>query len=348
MAGGLGSRFWPMSQADNPKQFIDIIGTGQSLLQSTFARMEQVCPRENIIIVTSAAHAAMVREQIPDLLPYQVLSEPLRRNTAPCVAYAAAVISNICPDATVVVTPSDHAIFGSHRFVEDINEAIDVADTHGWVITIGVQPTNPNNKYGYIQYSEKSSLPNFLSLHPVVTFTEKPPIEVARQFIASGEFFWNSGILVWPLQKLMESYHCHLPALAASFFRLNENSSHEDVEAAYSTAESISIDIGIMEKLDDVHVLEASFGWSDIETWESLYNIYPHDPSGNAVVSGNIFLYDTKDCVVHVPHHQTVVVKGLEGYIVASGGDTMLICPRADEEQLFRFTNDVELGLKNK
>ena len=343
MAGGLGSRFWPMSQADNPKQFIDILGTGQSMLQTTFARMEMLCRRENIIIVTSAAHANIVHEQIPGLLPYQVLSEPVRRNTAPCIAYAAAVIGSLCPDATVVVTPSDHAVFGSQRFADNLADAIEVVQTNDWVVTVGVQPTNPNSKYGYIQYSDNYSLPNHNRLHPVVTFTEKPPVEVAQQFIASGEFFWNSGLLVWSLPVLKAAYERLLPAVAASFFSLSAISSDQVVAEAYATAESISVDIGIMEKLDNVHVLEASFGWSNIETWESLYITYPHDTDGNAPVSGNIFLYDVKNTVVHVPNNQNVVVKGLNDYIVAAGGDTILICPRADEEQLFRFSNDVEL-----
>ncbi len=349
MAGGIGSRFWPMSQADNPKQFLDIMGTGQSMLQGTFARMELICPRNNIIIVTAAGQAPKVREQVSGLAAYQVLSEPVRRNTAPCVAYAAAVIASLDPQATVIVTPSDHAVFGTSRFVADMAEAVEVATQQGWTVTIGSEPTNPNSKYGYIQYAEGASLvEGHRRLHPVVTFTEKPPTEVAQQFIASGEFFWNTGIQVWPLGQLMEAYRQHLPAVAQLLFGLDSRSSAEQVKAAYSTVESISIDNGIMEHMSNVHVLEASFGWSDIETWDSLYNTYPHDPDGNAVVSGNAYLYDVKDSVVHIPHNKTVVIKGLEGYIVVSKDDTLLICPRADEEQLFRFSNDVELGLRGQ
>ena len=220
MAGGLGSRFWPISSTDNPKQFIDVVGAGRSMLQMTFARYEKLCPRQNIVIVTGEAYADRVREQLPGLLPYQVLAEPLRRNTAPCIAYAAAVISQVDPDATLIVSPSDHAIFREEKFVSDLRQAVQTVAVHDWIITLGAQPVRPDTSYGFIQFNEKPSLPRAQNLHKVVTFTEKPPNEMARQFIASGEFFWNAGIFVWTLPVLREAYRQYLPQIADSFFNL--------------------------------------------------------------------------------------------------------------------------------
>ncbi|KWW30210.1 MAG: mannose-1-phosphate guanylyltransferase [bacterium P3] len=340
MAGGFGRRFWPMSQADNPKQFNDIMGTGQSMLQATFARFERICPRQNIIIVTGELYVARVREQIPDLKPYQVLGEPSRRNTAPCIAYAAAVIHSLNPDAVIVVSPSDHAIFDDEAFVSDINNSIQVARHHDWIVTVGVRPTAPNTSYGYIQFAEGSTMP---SLHKAVTFTEKPPVDVAQQFIASGEFLWNTGIFIWRLPVLVDAYRRYLPLVADSFFPLSLRTTRRQLNNVYSVAETISVDFGIMEKADNVYVIRASFGWSDVETWESLYSTVPHDDRANAIVSGNVFSYDVSGCVVHVPSDKTVVLQGLDGYIIAGNNDTILVCRRDQEERLFNFSSDVEL-----
>lgn len=345
MAGGLGSRFWPISRTDNPKQFIDVMGVGQSMLQLTFSRFEKICPRQNIVVVTGDQYVDSVREQIPSLLPYQVLAEPLRRNTAPCVAYAAAVISQIDPEATLIVSPSDHAIFHEEKFIADINQAVQTVALREWIITLGAQPTQPDTSYGYIQFDEKPSLPRAKNLHKVITFTEKPPIEMARQFIASGEFFWNAGIFVWSLPVLRKAYQTHLPAIADSFLSLGLGATWEELEHVYSQCESISVDNGIMEKADNVHVLAASFGWSDVETWDSLYDVSHHDKDGNAIVSGNVFTYDTYNTLVAMPSDcdKTVVLEGLDGYIVAANKDTLMVCRRKNEELVFRFASDVEL-----
>lgn len=345
MAGGLGSRFWPISRTDNPKQFIDITGVGQSMLQLTFGRFEKICPRQNIVIVTGDQYVDRVREQIPGLLPYQVLAEPLRRNTAPCVAYAAAVISQIDPMATLIVSPSDHAIFHEDKFIADIQQAVQTVALREWIITLGAQPVRPDTSYGYIQFTEKPSLPRALNLHKVVTFTEKPPVEMARQFIASGEFFWNAGIFVWQLSVLRKAYEEYLPAIAESFFALGLGTPWEELERVYSQSEAISIDNGIMEKAGNVHVLSASFGWSDVETWDSLYNVARRDANGNAVFSRNVFTYNTKNTLVITPQdvNKTIVIEGLDGYIVAANDDTIMVCNRKNEEMVFRFSSDVEL-----
>lgn len=343
MAGGLGSRFWPVSRTDNPKQFIDVTGVGRSMLQLTFERFSHICPKQNIVIVTGKQYADRVREQLPDLLPYQVLAEPLRRNTAPCIAYAAAVIGQIDPEATLIVSPADHAIFHREKFKADMVQAVQTVAEHDWIITLGAQPTRPDTSYGYIQFDDKPSLPGADNLHKVVTFTEKPPVEMARQFINSGEFFWNAGILVCQLPVLRDAFHKHLPLLADAFFNLGITTPWEELERVYSQCEAVSVDNGIMEKADNVHVLAASFGWSDVETWDSLYDVYRHDQNGNAVVCGNVFSYDSHDNLVLVQDGKNVILEGLDGYIVAAGPDTLMICRRRNEDMVFRFSSDVEL-----
>ena len=341
MAGGLGSRFWPVSGVDCPKQFVDTMGTGRSMLQLTFDRFEKLCPRDHIIIVTGEQYADRVREQVPNLMPWQVLGEPLRRNTAPCIAYAAAVVAQHDPDATIIVSPADHAVFGLDRFVNNLNEAINAVQEHDWIITLGAQPVKPDTSYGYIQYS-RGTKENERTFE-VVTFTEKPPVEMARQMIASGEFFWNTGLLVWRLPVLQQAYHQFLPAIADSFFNLTLTTQHSTLEQVYSQCEAISVDHGIMEKAANVHVMAASFGWSDVETWDSLYSIFRHDRNGNAVVNGVVVTYDTRNCVVAVPGDKTVVLDGLDGYIIAADEDTLLICRRKNEDKIFKFANDVEM-----
>lgn len=343
MAGGFGRRFWPMSQTDNPKQFIDILGNGQSMLQATFARFEKICPRRNIIIVTGEIYVKRVHEQIPGLLPYQVLSEPSRRNTAPCIAYAASIIREMNPNAVVIVSPSDHAIFGEEQFSKDMMMAIQAAHDNNWIITVGVRPTSPNTSYGYIQYREEPTSAFTPTYHKAITFTEKPPIDVASQFIASGEFLWNAGIFIWRLPVLIEAYQRHLPLVADDFFKLTLRTPRTELNNIYSVTESISVDFGIMEKADNVYVIKASFGWSDVETWESLYSTARHDEHHNAIVSGHVFAYDVNNCLIHIPSDRTIVLQGLDNYIVAGDETTLLVCRRDQEDRLFGFASDVEL-----
>lgn len=344
MAGGYGNRLWPVSAQGNPKQFQDMLCRGESMLQGTFRRMAEVCPRENIIIVTGESMAPRVAEQISGLKPYQVLVEPIRRNTAPCIAYAASVIEGMCPDANIIVTPSDHAIFGEHRFAQDLCQALDIAGREECIVTVGVRPSNPNTKYGYIQFSEDSVFDDTPRMHRVVTFTEKPPLEMARQFIETGEFFWNAGLFVWSLPVLRQAYQQYLPDIAKDFSGISADTPAEQISRIYSQTDSISVDFGIMEKASNVYVLEASFGWSDVESWESLYNTYRHDECGNAVVSGNVFAYDTRNTVVHLVGDKTVVVQGLDGYVVAGDEHTLLICRRDQtDDRLAKFISDVEM-----
>lgn len=347
MAGGFGSRFWPICSSTKAKQFIDLMGTGVSMIQRTFERFTEVCLRENIIIVTTREYEDEVRQQIPDLQDYQVLCEPFRRNTAPCIAYAAAVIADINPNANIVVTPSDHAIFGNDNFSRNINDAIVVVDSHDWIVTLGAQPVNPNIKYGYIQFREANLSNTSSRIHKAVTFVEKPPFDMACQFISTGEFLWNAGIFVWRLPVLMDAYRHYLPSLAADFFQLGADTPADKLAEIYTRAEAISVDYGIIEKAENVYVMEADFGWSDVETWDSLFLAMPKDDSGNVLASGNVLTYDTHNCVVHLDPTRYAVIQGLDDYIVAAGPDTLLICPRSQEEQLMKFSSDVEL-LKSK
>lgn len=348
MAGGFGSRFWPICSVTKAKQFVDLMGTGQSMLQETFHRFEQLCPRENIIIVTTKVHESQVRRQIPDLGSYQVLCEPFRRNTAPCVAYAASVIEEINPNANIVVTPSDHAIFGTNDFLRNMSDAISVVDQHDWIVTLGARPINPNIKYGYIQFREAGLQHTSSRIHKVITFVEKPPYDMACQFINSGEFLWNAGIFVWRLPVLKEAFRKYLPQVADKFFGLGSDTTPRQLKEIYTQAPTISVDYGIIEKADNVYVMEAEFGWSDVETWDSLYMANPKDGNGNAISSGRVVTYDSHNCVVHLNPEKYAVIQGLEGYIIAASNDTLLICRRDQEEQLVKYASDIDLmkGMK--
>ena len=347
MAGGLGSRFWPMCDHDHAKQFLDLMDTGETMLQSTFRHYSRVCAKENIIIVTADSLADIVRDQLSGLRDYQVLSEPQRRNTAPCIAYAASVIAELNPHANVVVTPSDHAIFGEEAFASCIAQAMDVADSHDWIITIGAQPVNPNTKYGYLQFAQEGATQHTPHMHKVVTFTEKPPADMAARFIASGEFLWNTGIFIWSLPTLREAYRRYLPDMAQAFDALRHDSPRREVERVYAATDPISVDYGIMEKAQNVFVQKANFGWSDVETWDSLYNVLPKQAGGNAEAGGNAIFYDTAGTLVRLPQGLTAVVCGLHDYIVAQANGVLLVCPRKDEDKLIKFASDVALRAKS-
>lgn len=347
MAGGFGSRFWPLCSINKPKQFIDLMGTGQSMLQATFDRFADICPVENIFVVATKNLEAQIRKQLPLLTDGQILSEPFRRNTAPCIAYAASVINEINPNANIIVTPSDHAIFGKEDFNRNIVDALNMANSHDWIVTLGAKPVNPNAKYGYIQFHEATMQHTSSRIHKVITFVEKPPFDMACQFISSGEFLWNTGIFVWRLPVLMNAYRKYLPLIAESFFSLGAETPSKHLKDVYTQAQTISVDYGIIEKADNVYVLEADFGWSDVETWESLFMAKPHDDEGNAITSGNIVTYDTHGCIIHLHPEKYAVVQGLEDYIITAGIDTLLICRRDQEEQLMKYYSDIEL-MKSK
>lgn len=347
MAGGIGARFWPMSRTARPKQFIDILGTGTTLLQQTFQRFLAICPRENIYIVTNEIYKDQVIAQIPGIGEHQVLSEPARRNTAPCVAYAAFKIFDLNPDANLVVAPSDHVILRENIFTEKIKSALKAAEENEWLITLGIKPSRPDTGYGYIQFNSDSGDRRYEGLRKVKTFTEKPTLELAQTFLHSGDFLWNAGIFIWSLKSILKAFRTHLPEVD-ELFRPGKGIYHTPGEAAfirdaYTVCRSISIDYGIMEKAENVFVIESDFGWSDLGTWGSLHDIRQKDDNRNAITGKNVMTYDSRNCIVNMPDDKLVVLQGLDDYIVVEDEGILLVCRKGDEQQIRQIVADVKI-----
>jgi mannose-1-phosphate guanylyltransferase len=347
MAGGVGERFFPMSRRSRPKQFIDILGTGKTLIRQTYERFLEVCPPENIYVVTNKNYKEMVLDQVPGMQEDKVICEPTRKNTAPCIAYAAYKIHALNPDARMVVAPSDHIILKEEAFTRVIRSALKAAANHDWLFTLGITPSRPDTGYGYIQFLEDSGFPEDPSLKKVKTFTEKPNQELALSFIESGDFLWNSGIFVWSCQAIIDAFETYQPEISFVFREaLGKYNTEEEVpymNTAFATCKSISIDYAIMEKAGNVHVFIADFGWSDLGTWGSLYDVRPRDGNDNAVMGRNVMLYDTSGCIINIPEEKLVVIQGLEDYIVAESDNALMICKKSQEQQIRKFVNDIKL-----
>ena len=315
MAGGIGSRFWPLSTAEKPKQFLDILGVGRSLLQLTFDRFSRIIPAANFLVVTSENHKNLVLSQLPQLKETQVLSEPLRRNTAPCVAYATYKILSTCPDANVIVAPSDHLILKEDYFLEEINNGLRYVSDSDVLLTLGLQPNRPETGYGYIQVAEKVAFEQKDNLFRVKTFTEKPDRKMAEVFIETGEFYWNSGIFIWSAKAILNAFTKYLPEVTALFEygkkHINTPDEVQYINKVYSECPNISIDYGVMEKASNVYVLCADFGWSDLGTWGSLYENHKKDEHSNAVSGNKIFLYDTLDNRNFMVRHVNYALPGI-------------------------------------
>ena len=352
MAGGIGSRFWPLSTSDRPKQFIDILDTGRTLLQLTYDRFIKIIPKENFLVVTSDKYVDLVTDQLPQLKPTQILSEPLRRNTAPCIAYATYRILAECPDANVIVAPSDHLILKEEHFLREIEKGLEFVDNNDVLLTLGIQPSRPETGYGYIQVAEKAAYKNYHNLYRVKTFTEKPDRKMAELFIETGEFYWNSGIFIWSAATIQKSFERYLPEVNSLFEKgrrmLCTPDERSFINKAYSECPNISIDYGAMEKAENVFVLCTDIGWSDLGTWGSLYENHQLDANTNAVAGKNTFLYDTEGCIINLPHDKTVVIQGLKDYIVVESDKALLICKKADEQQIRQFVADVMLSGSKK
>jgi mannose-1-phosphate guanylyltransferase len=346
MAGGIGSRFWPFSRTHLPKQFHDVMGVGRSMLQLTVERFQGICPPENVFVVTNRDYADLVHQHLPTLPADQILGEPIGRNTAPCIAYASYRIAQRDPSAVIIVTPADHAVLREVEFQRIINQAVDAARHHEVLITLGIQPSRPDTGYGYIQYLDEdpnSRLP--MGLKKVKTFTEKPNLELAKMFLDSGDFLWNSGLFVWRADAIIHAFHQYLSDIAEVFDegaqQLGTPAEADFIAQAYTRCRNISIDYGVMEKADNVYVLPADFGWSDLGTWDSLHRMGQHDADNN-VVDGDALLYDTRECVIKTPADRLVVVQGLEGYIIAEYDNVLLICKRTEEQRVKDFVADVK------
>jgi mannose-1-phosphate guanylyltransferase len=347
MAGGIGSRFWPMSRTSCPKQFIDILGTGETLIQQTFKRFLKTIPIENIYIVTNDSYSELVKEQLPQIADAQIISEPSRRNTAPCIAYACYKIFVLNPDANVVVAPSDHIIMKEDAFNDVLQSALNAASKHEWLITLGITPSRPDTGYGYIQHRDNGVFPEDTRIRKVKTFTEKPAIDMARFFIESGDFLWNSGIFVWSVKSILKAFEQFLPEIKEAFHKgltlYNTPQETDFIKDTYTTCKSISIDYGIMEKADNVYVLISDFGWSDLGTWGSLYDVRQKNEKGNAIVGKNVIMYESTNCIVNMPKDKLVVLHGLKDYIVVESGNVLLVCPKSDEQQIRQIVNDVKI-----
>ena len=347
MAGGVGARFWPMSKTSKPKQFIDILGIGKTLIQMTFDRLCRICPPENVYIVTNDIYRDQVLEQLPGIASEQVLCEPARRNTAPCIAYANHVIHKRNPDAIIVVAPSDHIILNENEFTKNVLDAMQVAANNPWLLTLGIEPSRPDTGYGYIQFVETEVLPDLPKLKKVKTFTEKPNLELARSFVASGDFLWNSGIFIWSLKSINKAFDEFLPEVNDLFKEGKDKygtaNEAEFIKNTYSVCRNISIDYGVMEKADSVYVMSVEFGWSDLGTWGSLYDIRKKDDKQNAIVGNHVMAYDTTGCIVNMPKDKIVVLQGLTDYIVVEDDNALLICRKEDEQQIRQFVNDIKV-----
>lgn len=340
MAGGVGVRFWPYSRNSKPKQFLDVLGTGKTLLQSTFERFTPICPVENILVVTHEEHAALVKEQLPDLTDEQILTEPMRKNTAACIVFASYYIYKKNPDAVVVVSPSDHLILKEVEFQEIIKKAFDQAKSQDKLITLGIPPTRPETGYGYIQYHTDKSFAK-----KVKTFTEKPELSLAKKFLESGDFVWNSGIFIWGVQAILKEIQTHLPEMSEVFEEIKDKigtaQQKEAILEAYPQCKSISIDYGIMEKATNVFVCLGNFTWSDLGSWASMHEISSKDENNN-VVSANAITYETRNCIVKGSPDKLIVAQGLNGYLIGEFGNVFIVCEKDKEEQFRRFVNDLK------
>ncbi|MCB9360712.1 MAG: mannose-1-phosphate guanylyltransferase [Flavobacteriales bacterium] len=347
MAGGIGSRFWPMSTTAHPKQFIDILGTGQTLIQQTYSRLKKICPEENIYIVTNEMYEDLILEQLVGITKEQIICEPSRKNTAPCIAYANYKIAEKNPNANIVVAPADHLILKEDEFVRVVNMALAYTEKNDCLVTLGITPSRPDTGYGYIQFDSNVSSSKD-EIKKVKTFTEKPNLELAKQFVESGEFCWNSGMFIWSLKSINKAFEKLLPTMDGIFKEgvglYNTPAEKEFINKSYSVCKNISIDYGIMEKSTNVHVISADIGWSDLGTWGSIYTHLEHDEQQNAVVGDNVMLYDSEKNIINVPKDKLVVLQGLDDFIVVDTNEVLMVCKKQDEQKIKQFVNDIKLS----
>lgn len=353
MAGGVGSRFWPVSRNSMPKQFLDITGSGKTFLRETFDRFAKILPAENIFVVTGRIYADIVNRQLPELKDENILLEPYGRNTAPCIAYALYKLLAKDPEATMAVAPSDHWIKDEDMFLKDIQAAFDHAEHNPSLVTLGIKPTRPETNYGYIQVSSSSQNKYKGGAMPVKTFTEKPDLEMAEIFVKSGEFYWNSGIFVWKLSTIREELEKYMPELAAQFDGWRDalwtDGEDDFIEKAYGDCPKISIDYAVMEKTDKAWLIPAEFGWSDLGTWESLYRCASDvDDRGNVSRVEDCLVSDTEgSLVLSTEKDKLVVIKGLKDFIVVNTDDVLMVCPR-DEAAVKQVVTDLSMSDFNR
>lgn len=343
MAGGIGSRFWPMSRTNYPKQFLDILNTGRTLIQATYDRFASFMPPENIFVVTSNEYINIVKKQLPQLPLQNILGEPSRKNTAPCIAYISFKLQELDPNAKLIIAPADHLILDNIAFKKVCLEALAFVTKHNALLTLGINPTYPNTGYGYIQYEQHPVTDN---VYKVKTFTEKPNLELAKTFLASGEFLWNAGIFVWQVKNLLVAFEKHLPEMFDVFTaekdQFNTTGEESALQRIYPLCTNISIDFGIMEKAENVYVIPSSFGWSDLGTWNSAYDNLEKDAYSNAIAGDNVMIINSYRNVVHTPDSKLVVLQGLEDFIVVDTDDVLLICKKEKEQEIKEYVGEVK------
>lgn len=348
MAGGIGSRFWPMSTSKMPKQFLDVLGNGETLLQQTFRRLSRICPTSQILIVTNTHYKDICKNQLVYLEEENILCEPARRNTAPCIAYASFKIQSKNPNANIIVAPSDHIITNEDEFTRISNECLQVSSKNNCLITLGIKPNRAETGYGYIQYSNEISDLN-LSLKKVITFTEKPDVKIANQFLESGDFLWNSGMFIWSVNSIISSLKTLLPEIYGLFSEgidlYNTKNEKYFINKVFPSCKNISIDYGIMEKSKNVFVYPSDFGWSDLGTWCSLSSHVSSDNNHNTLLSKRILLYNSKNNIVRIPNEKAAIIQGLEGYIIVDTKEALLICKKEEEQTIKQFVSDVKFNL---
>lgn len=342
MAGGVGSRFWPMSTQQLPKQFVDVMGCGRTLIQLTIDRFKGIVPMENVWIVTSASYADIVKEQLPEIPVSNVLLEPCRRNTAPCIAYVSWRIKAKDPKANIVVSPSDHIVLNINEFQRVIKSSLKFAGESDAIVTLGIKPNRPETGYGYIQADLSYSTARNKEIYRVDSFREKPDIETAEKYIAQNNYFWNAGIFVWNVSTIVNAFRVYQPAISDIFEDMlplyGTDKEQATINEKFPTCESISVDYAILEKAEEIYVFPADFGWSDLGTWGSLLLNTERDIYGNSCIGENIQVYETQNCMIHTTQEKRVIVQGLDGYIVAEKNNTLLICKLSEEQRIKQFS----------
>ncbi len=344
MAGGVGSRFWPMSTADRPKQFIDVLGVGKTLIQLTNERFSGVIPPCNVWVVTNEKYVSVVQEQLPDIPVDHILSEPCRRNTAPCIAYVSWRIKKENPKANIVVSPSDHIVTNPEEFRRVVTNCLKFTAETDAIVTLGMKPTRPETGYGYIQADLSTASARNKEIFRVDQFREKPDLATAIQYTKQSNFFWNAGIFIWSASTIVNAFRIYQPGVARIFENIMDILGTADeqrvIDEVYPECDNISVDYAIMEKAEEIFVCPADFGWSDLGTWGSLLAQTPYDLYGNAIIGENIQLFDSKNCIIHTTEERKVVVQGLDGYIVAEKDDTLLICKLSEEQRIKQFSGE--------
>lgn len=344
MAGGIGSRFWPISRTKYPKQFLDMLGTGKTLLQQTYERFSKIIPASNILIAIHESYKDLIREQLPQVSDSQLIVEPIMRNTAPCIAYASHKIYQMNPDACIVVAPADHLILDENKFGEEVTKALNCATQEDWLITLGIKPTRPDTGYGYIQYGTRTPMPGFKK---VKTFTEKPSVDLAKTFLQSGDFLWNAGIFIWSARSIIQALSVHQTEMNDIFLEgtaaYNTAKEQKFIAGAFIRCIGISIDFAVMEKADNVYVLPVDFGWSDLGTWSSIYELSEKDYMGNvSQPADHVIAYDTTNSMIRTSENKLIILKGLHNFIVVDSEDALMICPRDEEQEVKKIVADIK------